>query len=64
MFDKWMTDLVFDKDRELPKPKFYQRMGRFYFTREQTRNTVKQLKNQGFIGIKIVNKQLYFVKRK
>lgn len=64
MFDKYMTDIVFDKDRELPKPKFYQRMGRFYFTKEQTRETVKQLKAQGLIGIRIENKQLFFVKRK
>jgi hypothetical protein len=64
MFDKYMMDLVFGKERVLPKPTFYMRMGRFYFTKEQTRETVTEFKQKGLLGIKVANKQLFFVKRK
>lgn len=62
MFDKLMLDLVFNGETELPKPKLYQRMGRFYFTREQTRDTVKLFQKQGLLKPVYYKRQAFYTR--
>lgn len=60
--ERFMLGAVFAKKPELSKPEFYQRLGRFYITSEQTKEISKELEQEGLLKIIKRRNALFFQK--